>query len=222
VEVLRDLSLDIGAGDFVGVWGRLGSGKTTLLRVAAGLEAPDEGVVRFAGRSFGELSSNELQHIRRHEIGFADRSGPLESELSVLDHVAFPLIGTMPRVRASRLADETLDELGLDSACGGLAWAELTDGERTLVSLAHAIVRRPKLLLVDDPTSNLGVHERERTVALLQRLAAQEGMAVLMTAPDMAAALSAHQVYVLSGGEVLPVGPESPEENVLRFPDARA
>jgi ABC-type lipoprotein export system ATPase subunit len=175
-----------------------------------------EGVGRWFWR--GELSRDELQRVRRHEIGFADRSGPLEPELTVLDHVAFPLIGTMPRAAAQRRTREKLDELGLDPACGGLTWAEMTDGERTLVSLAHAIVRRPRLLLVDDPTSNLGVHERERTMGLLARLASQEGMAVLMTAPDMAA----HQVHVLSGGELLPVGPEPADENVLRFPDARA
>ena len=221
VEVLRGVALEIGVGELVAVWGRLGSGKTTLLRIAAGLDRPDEGVVRFEGRALGELSRDELQRMRRHDVGVADRSGPLERELTVLDHVAFPLIGTMPRAEARRRASETLGDVGVDQACGALTWAELTDGERTLVSLAHAIVRRPKLLLVDDPTSNLGVHERERTMALLNRLATQDGIAILMTAPDMAAAVGAHQVHVLSGGELLPAGPP-PDDNLLRFPDAHA
>jgi len=221
VEVLRGVALEITAGQFVAVWGRLGSGKTTLLRVAAGLDRQDEGVVRFDGRALDELSRDELQRVRRYDIGVADRSGPLERELTVLDHVAFPLIGTMRRADARGRASKTLDELGLDQACGALTWAELTDGERTLMSLAHAIVRRPKLLLVDDPTSNLGVHEREGTMALLNRLATQEGMAILMTAPDMAAAVGAHHVHVLSGGELLPAGPP-PDDNLLRFPDAHA
>ena len=222
VEVLRGVSLEIGVGEFVAVWGRLGSGKSTLLRLAAGLEVPDEGVVRLEGRAIGDLSRDELQRLRRHEIGFADRSGPLERELATLDHVAFPLFGTMPRAQARRRAAAVLGELGLDPACGELRWAELTDGERTLVSIAHAVVRRPKLLLVDDPTSSLGVEERERTVALLHRLASEQGMAVLMTAPDMAATLGAHQVHVLSGGQLLPAGPEPAEDNVVRLPDARA
>lgn len=223
VDVLRAVSLDVHAGELVAAWGRTGSGKTTLLRVAAGRERPDEGSVRFEDRSLAELSRNELQHLRRHDVGFADRSGPLEPGMTVLDHVAFPLVGTMPRAEARRSASTTLDEIGVDSArCGDLVWAELTDGERTLVSLAHAIVRRPKLLLVDDPTSNLGVHERERTVALLRRLAVEQGVAILMAAPDMAATLGAHQVHVLSGGELLPAGPEPPDGSLLRFPDARA
>lgn len=220
VEVLRGVTLEVAAGELVAVWGKLGSGKTTMLRVAAGLDRPDEGDVRFGGWPLGKLSRDELQRLRRHDIGVADRSGPLERELTVLDHVAFPLIGTMPRAEARRRASETLGELGLDPACGALTWAELTDGEQTLVSLAHALVRRPKLLLVDDPTSNLGVHERERTMALLNRLAVQD-VAILMTVPDMAAAVGAHQIHVLSGGELLPAGP-LPEDNLLRFPDAHA
>lgn len=222
VEILRGVSLDVGAGDLVAVWGRLGSGKTTLLRVAAGLDRPDEGVVRFEGRPLGELSRDELQRVRRNDIGLADRAGPLEPEMTVLDYVTFPLIGTVSRTEARRRAGMTLAELGVDPACAELTWAELTDGERTLVSLAHAVVRQPKLLLVDDPTSNLGVHERERTMALLYRLASERDTAVLMTAPDMAAALGARQVHVLSGGELLPAGPESPDDNLLQFPDARA
>lgn len=221
VAVLRGVSLEIGVGELVAVWGRLGSGKTTLLRVAAGLDLADEGVVRFDDRPLGELTRDELQRIRRHEIGVADRSEP-EPELTTLDYVAFPLIGRVPRVEARRRASATLRELGLDPACSDLRWAELTDGERTLVSIAHAVVREPRLLLVDDPTSSLGVHERERTVALLHRLASEQGMAVLMTAPDMAATLGAHQVHVLSNGELLPAGPEPPDDKLLRFPDARA
>lgn len=207
VQVLRSVSLELAPGDFVAVWGSLGSGKTTLLRMAVGLEVPDEGDVRFAGRRIAELSRRDLQHLRRHEIGFADRSGPLERELTTLDHIAFPLMGTMRRAEASRRAMEALRQLGLEPSCGALRWRELTDGERTLASIAHAIARRPKLLLVDDPTSNLGLHERERTIALLHRLASDHRMAVLMTAPDSAATLGAHEVFTLSGGELLPAGP---------------
>ena len=219
VEALRRVSLELAPGDFVAVWGSLGSGKTTLLRMAVGLDVPDEGDVRFDGRRIAELSRRDLQYLRRHEVGFADRAGPLERELTALDHVAFPLMGTMRRAEAGRRAMKALRQLGLDPSCGTLRWRELTDGERTLVSLAHAIVRRPKLLLVDDPTSSLGLHERERTVALLHRFASEEGMAVLMTAPDSAATLGAHEIFTLSGGELLPAGP-APGGDLIRLPGA--
>lgn len=223
VEVLRGLSLEVAAGELVAVWGRLGSGKTALLRIAASLDRPDDGAVEFAGRPFDALEREELQRVRRHAIGFANRTGPLEPELTALDHVAFPLAGVVGRGDARRRAARVLGELGLDAACADLTWGELTDGERTLVSIAHAVVREPRLLLVDDPTSNLGAHERERTVALLRRFAEEQGMAVLMTAPDMAATLGAHRVFVLSGGALLAAEREpAQEENVVRFPDARA
>lgn len=219
VEVLRSVSLELAPGDFVAVWGSLGAGKTTLLRLAAGLDVPDEGEVRFDGQRIADLSSGDLQHLRRHDIGFANRSGPLEREMTVLDHVAFPLFGTMRFPQATRRAMDVLRQLGLDPACGALRWQELTDGERTLASLAHAVVRRPKLLLVDDPTSNLGFHERERTVALLHRFASEDGMAILMAAPDSSATLGAHEVFTLSRGELLPAGPP-PGGDLIRLPGA--
>ena len=219
VEVLRRVSLELAPGDFVAVWGGLGSGKSTLLRLAAGFDVADEGDVRFRGRPIAALSRGDLQQLRRHEIGFADRSGPLERELTALDYVAFPLMGTMRRAEASRRAMDALRQLGLEPACGAMRWRELTDGERTLVSIAHAVVRRPKLLLVDDPTSNLGFHERERTVALLHHMASEQDMAVLMTAPDSAATLGAHEVFTLSGGELLPAA-RPPRGDLIRLPGA--
>jgi ABC-type lipoprotein export system ATPase subunit len=219
VDVLCGADVELAAGDFVAVWGRLGSGKTTLLRLAAGLERPDEGVVRFEGRDLAGLSRRAMQRLRRHDIGFATRSGPFDRQLTAQDHVAFPLMGTLPRPEANRRAMATLRELGVEAACATMRWGELTDGERTLVSIAHAVVREPKLLLVDDPTSNLGVHERERTVALLHRFAAERQVAVLMTAPDMAATLGAHEVFTLSDGKLLAAGPP-PQHNVIRLTGA--
>jgi ABC-type lipoprotein export system ATPase subunit len=218
VEVLRRVSLQLAPGDFVAVTGNLGSGKTTLLRLAAGLDAPDDGEVRFDGRLLTELTRRELQELRRHEIGYADRSGPFERELAALDHIAFPLMGTMRRAAASRRAMETMRQLGLEPACGALRWAELTDGERTLVSLAHAIVRRPKLLLVDDPTSNLGIYESERTTALLHQLAAEQDMAILMAAPNLADTLRAHELQSLCAGEL--IGSTPPGGDLIRLPGA--
>ena len=217
VKVLRGISLQLAPGDFVAVCGDLGSGKTTLLRLAAGLDVPDEGEVRFEGRRLTDLTRRDLQQLRRYEIGIADRSGPSEPELTALDYVAFPLMGTMRRATASRRAMDTMRQLGLEPACGALRWAELTDGERTLVSIAHAIVRRPKLLLVDDPTSSLGIHDSERTTALLHQLAAQ-GMAILMTAPDLVTTTYAHELQMLSAGEL--IAPARSGGDLIRLPGA--
>jgi putative ABC transport system ATP-binding protein len=219
VDVLRDVSLELEAGMFVAVWGRLGSGKTTLLKLAAGVDAPEAGEVRFEGKRFAAMSRREIQQLRRHEIGFARRTGPFEHELSALEYVGFPLVGTMRRNDAERRAMDELLALGLEQGCAGLVWEQLTDGERALLSIARAVVREPKLLLVDDPTSSLGAEERERTVALLRRFAVERRMAVLMTAPDLEATLGAHEVFTLTSGELHAVGrPDG--GSVVRLPGA--
>jgi ABC-type cobalamin/Fe3+-siderophores transport system ATPase subunit len=98
----------------------------------------------------------------------------------------------------------------------GQRWASLCDGERALVSIAHGIARAPRLLLVDDPTANLDVLERERVTELLRSLADEEAIAVLMTVPDMPAAMRAHQIASLGGGRLAraPEPPEFPEPEV--------
>jgi ABC-type lipoprotein export system ATPase subunit len=217
VEVLDSISLTLSPGDYVAVWGGLKAGKTTLLNIAAGLDAPDAGKVRVGGVNLAEMSRRQIQRLRRHDLGYARRTGPHERELTTLEYVAFPLRGTVRS--AERQAMAALHRLGMEPECAGLRWDELTDGERTLVSIAHAIVRKPKLLLVDDPTSNLGLHERERTLALLRRLTVEDRTAVLMTAPDMGAALQAHRAFTLTSGRLAAV--ESPRAgDVVRLPGA--
>jgi ABC-type lipoprotein export system ATPase subunit len=217
-EVLRDVELTLAPGDFVAVWGGLKSGKSTLLRIAAGFETPDEGAVFFNGEDLAQMTKRRHARLLRHELAMARRDGPPERELTTLDWVAFPLGGTMRQRAAERRAMAALQELGVDSDCRGLRWEDLTDGERTLVSIAHAIVRDPKVLLVDDPTSSLGHHERQRTIALLYRLAAERRMAVLMTAPDMDATVGAHEAFTLTSGRLHRIAPEDDGGRLLRLP----
>jgi putative ABC transport system ATP-binding protein len=217
VCVLAAASLDVHAGEFVAVWGRRGAGKTTLLRIAAGLETPDRGTVRFDGEDLSRLSEQAHARLRRGQVGWVRRAGP-RSELCMLDYVALPLLIEDGQRRANRRADEALRRVGM-SQCAAQRWESLSDGERALVAIAHGIARAPRLLLVDDPTANLGVREREEVIRLLRSLVEQSGLAVLMTAPDMPTALRSHQLRALSGGRLLsaPARPQD-EDNVIAFP----
>jgi ABC-type lipoprotein export system ATPase subunit len=217
VCVLADASLDVQAGEFMAVWGKRGAGKTTLLRIAAGLETPDRGSVRFDGEDLSTLSERAHASLRRGEVGVVRHAGP-RSELSMLDYVALPLLVAHGRRGAARRADEALRRVGV-SQCAGQHWGSLSDGERSLVAIAHGIARAPRLLLVDDPTSNLGVREREEILELLRSLVEETNLAVLMTVPDMPAALGSYQLRALSGGRLL-APPETPDEktNVIDFP----
>jgi ABC-type lipoprotein export system ATPase subunit len=215
VRVLADACLELRSGEFMGVWGKRGAGKTTLLRIAGGLETPDHGTVRFDGEDLSSLSEQGHARLRRGELGWVRRSGP-RSELCMLDYVALPLLIKHGQREARRRADEALRRVGM-AQCAGQHWESLSDGERALVAIAHGIARAPRLLLVDDPTANLGVREREEVLLLLRALVDGTDLAVLMTVPDMPTALRSHQLRALSGGRLLTPPPDAPdgEDNVI-------
>ncbi len=222
VRVLDGVSLELGAGDFVAIWGRRGAGKTTLLKIAAGLESPDRGTVRFAGEDLSTLSEKDHASNRRGRLGWVRRAGP-RSDLSMLDYVALPLLVKHGRRDANRCAEAALRRVGV-SQCAGQRWDSLSDGERALVAIAHGIAREPLLLLVDDPTANLGVREREETLQLLRSLVQEREISVLMTVPDMPAAFGSYELRALSNGRLLAPPRPSPgddEDNVIDFPDQR-
>jgi ABC-type lipoprotein export system ATPase subunit len=216
--VLKDISLSVYGGECVAVWGQRGSGKTTLLKVAAGLESPESGVVSFKGDDLGRMSKAEMVRLLREEIGWARRSGPESDELEMLDYVALPLLKRHTLRRARRCSAQALARVGV-ADCSGGRWDDLTDSERTLVSIAHAMVRKPSLLVVDDPTANLDVLQREQVMGLLRSAAEQEWLAVLITVPDMPSMVHAHRIGSLSDGRLLVPSGASPErDNVVELP----
>ena len=221
LRVVTDATLDVHAGELVAVWGRRGAGKTTLLKIAAGLETPDSGRVLFEGRDIRALSEAERTSLRHKEIGWVRRAGP-RSGLRILNYVALPLMAESNRHEALRKANETLERVGLPE-CGNQRWDCISDGERALVSIAHGIVRSPRLLLVDDPTASLGVRERETVTELLRALAVDHGMGVLVGAPDMPTMMSSHQIRTLSGGRLLAPPDDPPGDcgHVIDFPASR-
>jgi ABC-type cobalamin/Fe3+-siderophores transport system ATPase subunit len=107
--------------------------------------------------------------------------------------------------------------------CAGQRWEHISDGERALVSVAHGIVRSPRLLLLDDPTASLGMRERETISELLRSLAEEQRMGVLMSAPDMPTMMSSHQIRMLSGGRLLapPRDLDPQAGHVIDFPASR-
>jgi ABC-type lipoprotein export system ATPase subunit len=218
IVVLDDVSLEVEAGELVAIFGQRASGKTTLLRIAAGIEAPDSGSVRFEGDALGAGRFRRLTGIHAR-IGWVGRQGPFASGMRMLDHVALPLLRAVAADEAERSATRALKRVG----AGDLAnarWHELSDAERTLVTIAHAIVRDPKLLLADDPTSGLGLEQRETVLALLRSIAEDQGMAILATVPEIPDALRSHRVISLSDGELIQATRRGPGE-VIAFPQRR-
>lgn len=209
VSVLTDVSLDVHADQFVAVWGPRGSGKTTLLKLAARLERPDRGTVSFEGEDLAGLSDSQHTRLMLERIGWVRRAGP-RSDLRMLDYVALPLLAEHGRRAAYARATQAMERVGV-ALHADQRWSSLCDGERTLVGIAHGIARAPRLLLVDDPTANLDVLERERVTELLRSLADEEAIAVLMAVPDMTATMRAHQIASVGAGRLV-LAPELSEQ----------
>lgn len=224
VEVLEGASLDLVAGDFAAVWGPRGTGKTTLLELAAGLQDPDAGRVLFDGQDLAQMSSAKRNRLLHREIGIASRNGPACRELPIDRWISLALLDRLSWRAGLRLAHQVLERVGAGEVAGE-CWHDLSDGERTLTSIARAVVREPRLLLVDDLGAGLGLLGRIEITTLLRSLANEAGVAVLMTAAEVTEVQGVPTIWSLAGGRLLGRGTPPPGDDagddaatVIAFP----
>jgi ABC-type sugar transport system ATPase subunit len=193
---LRNVSLEIEPGELVTVWGRRRSGRSTLLRIAAGVEIPDSGTVRFHG---ADVTSSGREMLGS-EIGFCRKTFSVNEGQFVLEHL---LVGQLargvPRQQANDRAWEALERTDVGS-CAKRTSAELDAGEVVRVSIARALALQPKLLLIDEPTIGVDVLARDAILLLLRSLA-DSGMAVL-TSTGETTGLAGARALQLSEGEL--------------------
>lgn len=204
VPVLRGVSLEVRAGEFFAIYGRRAAGKTTLLEIAAGIVEPDCGSVCFDGHDVAALSRRRLARLHREDIGWVERAGPLAGDIPIRIYTALPLYREVRHRNADHRAVAILERVGAGDYIDAL-WADLPDTGRTLVAIAHALIRQPRLLVVDDPIRGLGVTEREVVIGLLREAAEDAGVAVLLALPEMPGIVHADEVRVLANGGL--VGP---------------
>jgi ABC-type multidrug transport system ATPase subunit len=194
--VLRDASLAVEPGEVVAVWGQRRSGRSTLLRVAAGIEAPDAGVVRFEGRDLREPGHEALGG----GIGYCRRSFRPSEGPQVIDHLAIGQVARGCSVKqAARLARIALERAGVER-CAGRRPDELDADESIRVAIARAIVLQPRVLLIDEPTIGVDLLARDAILGLLVCLA-EDGLAVLTTTGE-STCLSGARALTLSEGEL--------------------
>jgi putative ABC transport system ATP-binding protein len=219
-RVLREVSLEIAEGEFVAVYGQRNSGKTALLKIAAGFDTPDTGHVSFRGEDLSRMSRRSFIRLHRDEIGWVEHMGPRSTGLSMRAYVAMPLLGSMAAAQAQRQAGAALARVGVED-CADQQWDELSDAARMLVVIAHALVRSPSLLIVDDPTVGLGMSDRDLIVGLLRSTADDQGVGILMAVPDLPAMVQADRVHSLGRGRLLSAS-SAPRGNVVEFPGGRS
>jgi ABC-type ATPase involved in cell division len=194
---IRDVSLDIEPGELVAVWGARRSGRSTLLRVAAGIESPEEGSVRFEGHDLACCRNSVLGR----RIGYCQTCFSSAQRGLVVEHVAAGLLAQRASPKqARRRGQEVLLRVGAERCCR-LECHELDGAEVVRVAIASALVTAPVLLVIDEPTSGVDLLERDPILALLRSIA-NEGTAVLMSTGDAQGLSGVDRALSIDNGEL--------------------
>lgn len=191
VRVLSGVDLTIGAGETVAIIGESGVGKSTLLHVLGGLDRPSAGTVRVGGVDLGPLRDRDLARFRSDSIGFVFQFHHLLPDFTAVENVMMPCLiaGDSPAAARSR-ATELLERVGLGARVDHRP-GELSGGEQQRVAVARAVVRRPALVLADEPTGNLDPDTGSEVERLLVELNREAGITcvVVTHSPRLAAAM---------------------------------
>ncbi len=197
---LRDVSFDLVPGRRVAIVGRSGSGKSTLLHLAAGIDIPTEGEVWVHGSNLAALSERDRTLLRRGSIGLVFQFFYLLSPLSVQDNVALPelIAGGRPSDFQPRVR-ELLDRVGLADRAEDPV-QKLSGGEMQRVAICRALLRRPRLLLADEPTGNLDDVNSRLVMDLILKLASEEGSTLIYVSHSRELAALADETWHLHSG----------------------
>ncbi len=202
VPVLKDITLDIGAGDFVSLMGPSGSGKSTLLNLIAGIDKPDSGVLRVGGVDITALSEGDLADWRAANIGFIFQFYNLMPVLNAFENVELPLqLTNLSRAERRARVELTLSMVGLADRMEHYP-NELSGGQQQRVAIARAIVTDPLILVCDEPTGDLDKQSASDVLGMLQQLNAEMGKTIIMVTHDAHAAEAARRMVHLDKGEL--------------------
>jgi putative ABC transport system ATP-binding protein len=199
LEALRNLTLEIGRGEFVSIMGPSGSGKSTLMNIIGCLDTPTEGEYILEGRNVAGLNLDQLATIRNKTIGFVFQNFNLLPYATAWENVELPLLfnGKKGRQRRERVAE-------LLSAVGLLDWkehrpSELSGGQQQRIALARALANDPPLILADEPTGNLDSKSGEEIMAILSRLWKEGRTIVMVTHDDRISSHSERTIHLFDG-----------------------
>jgi putative ABC transport system ATP-binding protein len=200
VEILKRVTIEIGASQSVAVVGPSGSGKTSLLMIVGGLERATSGSVRVAGHDFLGLSEDELAVIRGSSIGIVFQSFHLVATMTALENVALPLeFAGKPAAFAT--AQALLAEVGLAHRAEHFP-AQLSGGEQQRVAIARALSPRPQIILADEPTGNLDGKTGEQVIELLFALQRRRQATLVFVTHDVRLAERCDRLVRMADGEI--------------------
>lgn len=218
-KAVTGVSLDIHAGEIVGLVGESGSGKTTVGRAAVGLLPISEGEISILGKDISKLNVRDLREMRRHAgIVFQDPGSSLNPRMPIGQSIGEPIL-LSKGVKGKELdhqVEELLDKVELPRGYRNRYPHELSGGQRQRVGIARALALSPDLLIADEPTSALDVSVQSRFLDLLMQLQGELQFACLFISHDLAVVdILAHRIAVMKNGEIVEVGTR---DEILRNP----
>lgn len=216
VHVLKDISFQVKAGDFLIIFGPSGCGKSTLLHIILGLEGPSTGTLTFLGKNLYEHNvEDERSDFRKKHIGMVYQQPNWIKSLSVIENVAFPLL-LMGKTRTDSLAKAT----ELLEMVGMIEWAhyaptELSSGQQQRIALVRALVTDPEVIIADEPTGNLDYESGQALMELLQEMNVKQQKTIIMVTHDLEYLKYAKTAVRIFNGEVLNTYNEKTKNQLL-------
>ena len=195
---VKDVNLNISDGDFIHIIGRSGSGKSTFLNIVAGLLSADKGSLSLDGTNYMELSDEEKSEFRNKNIGFIPQSPALLSYLNVLENIRLPYDMYEKEGDSEGKARYFLNELGLEHLAKSYP-KELSGGEIRRIIIARALMTEPKILIADEPTSDLDIEATKEVMDLLKKIN-EKGTTVLVVTHELDTLKYGKKVYTMSEG----------------------
>ncbi len=195
---VKDINLNISDGDFIHIIGRSGSGKSTFLNIVAGLLSADKGSLSLDGTNYMELSDEEKSEFRNKNIGFIPQSPALLSYLNVLENIRLPYDMYEKDGDSEGKARYFLNELGLEHLAKSYP-KELSGGELRRIIIARALMTEPKILIADEPTSDLDIEATKEVMDLLKKIN-EKGTTVLVVTHELDTLKYGKKVYTMSEG----------------------
>ena len=202
VNVLNQLRLEVLEGQSVSIIGSSGSGKSTLMHILGGLDKPTSGSVVLMGQDLSQLGQKQLGLLRNQYLGFVYQFHHLLPEFSALENVMMPLlIGKMKKAEAEQRAVEMLEKAGLKKRIQHRP-SELSGGERQRAAIARALVTRPKCLLADEPTGNLGRKNAQNVLDMMLDLKSELNTSLIVVTHDDELAVRFERVMLMHDGRL--------------------
>ena len=212
VKALQGVDLDVMFGELLMLVGSSGCGKTTLISIIAGMLDADAGQCVLLGSRLQEMRSDQRTRFRGKSVGFVFQTFNLLLSLSVAENVALPLlIGGMDRKAALAQAERMLDSVGLGDRMTTPA-AQLSGGQKQRVAIARALVHEPKLIVCDEPTSNLDHAAGQQVMHILRRIARTPERAVLLVTHDPRIFAFADRIAHMDDGKIVAIAHQTATE----------